>query len=281
MPFARRGPLFFGCTHSRLASTMSGSSAPLRVSLIGLGGVPSVQPGDDLVSLVLRSLRVSGETLQDGDVLVIAQKIVSKAEGRFRSLAAVIPSAEAIRLAAETGKDPRIVHLALEESESVVRHRYGVVVMAHRRGWVLANAGIDRSNLEQDGRDEQVLLLPEDPDRTCAALRASLARETGAVVGIIINDSLGRAWRLGTIGTALGVAGLSALHDLRGQPDLFGRPLETSQVGLADELAAAASAVMGQGAEGRPFVLIRGLPVPASAGRGADLIRPEEEDLFR
>lgn len=259
-----------------------GSGSPLRVTLTALAGVPLVRPGDDLAALILAALDANGEVLQDGDVVVIAQKIVSKAEDRYRSLASVVPSAAALDLAAATGKDPRLVHLILAESEAVLRHRFGVVVAAHRRGWVLANAGIDRSNLDPGGADgERVLLLPADPDRTCTEVRAVLRERTGATVAVLINDSLGRAWRLGTVGTALGAAGLPALHDLRGRPDLAGRRLEVSQVALADELAAAASAVMGQAAEGRPLVLIRGYPLPAGDGCAGDLVRPAAEDLFR
>lgn len=256
--------------------------APLRVTLTALGGVPRVAAGDDLADLVLGAATASGERLQDGDVLVLAQKIVSKAEGRTRDLATVAPTPEAATLAQETGKDPRLVQCILDEAEKVLRHRPGVIVAEHRRGWVLANAGIDRSNLDPDALGaDRVLLLPADPDRTCADLRRVVRERSGADVAVIINDSLGRAWRLGTVGAALGAAGLPALLDLRGQPDLFGRRLESTQVGLADELAAAASLVMGQAAEGRPIVLVRGLPRPPGDGAARDLLRPKAEDLFR
>ncbi len=215
---------------------------------------------------------------------MLAQKIVSKAEGRLVRLADVTPSDEAVRLAEETGKDPRLVELILRESTHVVRvrpGRPGVIVVEHRRGWVHANAGIDQSNVVAGEPGAHALLLPEDPDRSAATLRTTLRERTGRNVGVLINDSAGRAWRIGTCGIALGSAGITTLEDLRGEPDLFGRRLEVSVVGRADELAAAASLVMGQADEATPAVLVRGLAeedVPATA---ADLIRPAAEDLFR
>jgi coenzyme F420-0:L-glutamate ligase/coenzyme F420-1:gamma-L-glutamate ligase len=254
---------------------------PARLSLVALGGIPLVRPGDDLAALILSALEATGERLIDGDVLVLAQKIVSKAEGRIVDLATVTPSAEARRLADVVDKDPRLVELILAESTEVVRYRKGVLIVAHRCGAVLANAGIDRSNVGQTAGAERVLLLPADPDRSCAALRDSLRQRTGAEVGIVINDSLGRAWRNGTVGAALGAAGIAALLDLNGRPDLFDRPLQATQVGLADELAAAASLLMGQADEGRPVVLVRGLKGVAGDGSAGDLVRPREQDLFR
>ena len=213
-----------------------------KVELLAVPGLPMVKAGDDLASLI--GERLTGElALRPGDVLVLAQKIVSKAEGRLIDLATIAPSERAVALAKETGKDARVVELTLEESTEVLRHRTGVLIVAHKLGLVLANAGIDRSNV--DG-PEHVLLLPRDPDRSCAELRRAIAAATGVEPGVMIIDSIGRAWRNGTIGTAIGVAGLPGLLDLRNTPDLFGRPLETTEVGLADELAAAASLVMGQ-----------------------------------
>jgi coenzyme F420-0:L-glutamate ligase/coenzyme F420-1:gamma-L-glutamate ligase len=254
---------------------------PARLSLVALGGMPLVKPGDDLAALILSALQATGERLCDGDVLVVAQKIVSKAEGRIVDLATVTPSPEARRLAEAVDKDPRLVELVLSESTEIVRYRKGVLIAAHRCGAVLANAGIDRSNVDRAETDERVLLLPADPDASCAALRETLRRLTGARVGIVINDSLGRAWRNGTVGAALGSAGIAALLDLNGRPDLFDRPLQATQVGLADELAAAASLLMGQADEGRPVVLVRGLIGGAGEGTAADLVRPREQDLFR
>ena len=246
--------------------------------LAALPGIPMIAAGDDLAAIIIKALRDADLVLAAGDVLVLAQKIVSKAEGRQVDLATVTPSPRAVALAEETGKDARVVELILAESTEVLRHRPGALIVAHKLGLVLANAGIDRSNV--DGR-EHVLLLPRDPDRSCAELRRAVAAATGAEAGIMIIDSIGRAWRNGTIGTAIGVAGLPGLLDLRGTPDLFGRPLETTEVGLADELAAAASLVMGQAGEGTPVVLIRGLRYGRRDGTASELIRAREKDLFR
>jgi coenzyme F420-0:L-glutamate ligase/coenzyme F420-1:gamma-L-glutamate ligase len=242
--------------------------------------IPTVHAGDDLGALILAATELAGLQLQDGDVLVLAQKIVSKAENRRVRLADVPPSARAEALAAEAAKDPRLVELILRESAQVLRCRPGVIIVEHRLGFVMANAGIDASNVEPpDG--EFVLLLPENPDASAAALRQRLREATGADLGVIINDSFGRAWRLGTVGTAIGVAGLPGLADLRGQPDRAGRPLQTTEVGHADEIAAAASLLMGQAAEGRPVVHIRGLTYPRRDGAASELVRPPHLDLFR
>jgi len=265
-----------------------GPVAPLRLTVTALGGIGLVQPGDDLATIVTEALAASGEKLADGDVLVLAQKIVSKAENRYVVLDTVTPSPRAERLAAETDKDPRLVELILAEANEVVRHRKGVLVVAHRIGVVLANAGIDASNVDPlpparpgDPPRPRVLLLPKDPDASCRALADALARRTGARVGVVVNDSLGRAWRNGTVGAALGAAGLPALLNLNGQPDLFDRPLQATQIGLADEIAATASLVMGQANEGRPIVLLRGIPYGLGEGAARDLVRAKEQDLFR
>ncbi len=254
-----------------------------RLQLIALPGIPRVEPGDDLVSLLLESIERLDVELGAGDVLVVAQKIVSKAEGRYVSLATVEPSERARRLAEEVDKDPRLVELILSESDRVVRQRPGVLIVAHRLGLVLANAGIDRSNL-RDGEAEEVLLLPEDPDASAAALRAGLAMRTGIDVGVVINDSLGRPWRLGTTGVAIGVAGVASLVDLRGDRDLRGRELLVSQQAVADEVAAAASLLQGQADEGIPAVLVRGLEIRSTgvepSRTAAGLVRPLEDDLF-
>ncbi len=244
--------------------------------------MPLVQPGDDLAALIVAGLDRANIVLRSGDALVVAQKIVSKAEGRYATLAAVEPGAEAQDLAEKTGKDARLVELILRESVRVVRHRPNLLIVQHRHGYVLANAGIDASNVEPDAMaGERVLLLPEDPDRSCRDLRRRLRDVTGVAPTVIINDSLGRAWRHGTVGTALGAAGLPALLDLRGETDLFGRTLRVSQVGLADELASAAALVQGEAAEGTPVALIRGMAPEAADQQAADLIRSEDEDLFR
>ena len=254
------------------------ASAP-RLEIVALEGVPDISPGDELCGIVLDAYKASRLAPEAGDILVVAQKIVSKSEGRRIDLATVSPSPEAERLARKTEKDARVIELILSEAEEVMRARPGLIVVRHRLGYVLANAGIDASNVEAGGA-ESVLLLPENPDRSAATLRAAIARRTGIAVGIVIGDSLGRAWRLGTIGTALGVAGVTALADLRGTPDMFGRPLMVSEVGLADQIASAAALAMGEAGERRPIALVRGLAAASEDSRAADLIRPREFDLF-
>ena len=251
-----------------------------RAQLLALGGIPVVQPGDDLSAIIADALEREGVRLQAGDVLVVAQKIVSKAEDRFVALATVTPSARATEIARETGKDPRLVEVILSESKRVVRTRRDLIIVEHRLGIVLANAGVDQSNVGSDAA-HRVLLLPRDPDASARALRDTLATRYGCDIAAVVNDSVGRAWRRGTVGIALGAAGLPSLLDLRGQPDMFGRQLRSSIVGLADEIAATASLMMGQAAEGRPVVLIRGLSFPHEDGPAQSLIRPEQEDLFR
>jgi coenzyme F420-0:L-glutamate ligase/coenzyme F420-1:gamma-L-glutamate ligase len=234
-----------------------------------------------LASLIIDAAQRSKVELQDNDILVLAQKIVSKSEGRLVRLSEVCVSARAQALAIEVDKDPRVVELILQESSEVLRSRSGTIIVAHRLGFVMANAGIDASNVEFDGDEEAVLLLPFDPDWSAAQLRSALQKAANVDLGIIICDSFGRAWRLGTVGIAIGVAGLPALLDLRGIPDRTGRPLRITEVGVADELAAAASLMMGQANEGRPVVHIRGFPYARRDGNAAELIRPKQLDLFR
>ena len=242
--------------------------------VLALSGVPLVHDGDDLIKIILDALAASRESLQSGDVIAIAQKIVSKAEGRMARLDSVKPSPRALELAAVVDKDPRLIELILSESNEVLRARKEVIIVAHRLGFVMANAGIDLSNIEQGDTDSTALLLPIDPDATCAVLRRRLAEKTNADVGVIINDSHGRAWRNGA-------AGIAALLDLRAEPDLFGRPLRITQVGLADELASAASLMMGQAHEGCPIVLLRGVPYARREGAARELIRAKTQDMFR
>ena len=256
-------------------------SAP-SLTLTALPSIPHVHAGDDVATLLLDALGRAGLALRDGDVLAIAQKIVSKAEGRQVRLAEVTPSPRAEELAAVVGKDARLMELILRESTEVSRLRPGVIIVRHRLGFTSANAGIDRSNVQlASGEEEAVLLLPHDPDASAAALRAALLAATGAAVGVVITDSHGRPFRLGTVGVAIGVAGLPALWDRRGEADLYGYRLQHTDVGLADEIAAAAGLLMGQAAEGLPAVLIRGLRLPPAEGRATDLVRPPELDLYR
>ena len=250
-----------------------------QLALIGLRGLPIIQPGDDLAALISDAIGAEGLALREGDVLAVTSKIISKAEGRFEKLAAVIPGDEALRLAAVTGKDPRIVELVLRESVAVVRCAPNVLVVRHRLGFVSASAGIDQSNV--DGGEGTVLLLPLDPDESARRLREQLGERTSVQPAIVVSDSHGRPFRLGNVGVAIGAAGLPALRDLRGQPDLFGRPLKISMQGLADEIASAANLVSGEGEEGLPVVLLRGLRFAATDGRATDLLRPPEQDLFR
>lgn len=252
-----------------------------ELRLIALAGVPLVREGDELSEVILNAVAESGEKLAAGDVIVLAQKIVSKAQGRYVDLARVIPSARALELAQIVDKDPRLIELILAESSEVLRVRRDVIIVEHRLGFVMANAGIDLSNVDGNEADARALLLPLDPDGECERLRANLLERTGASVGLIINDSHGRAWRNGTVGVAIGASHVPALLDLRGRPDLFGRALRITQVGFADELAAAASLLMGQADEGVPVVLVRGAPYVGSAGKAAELIRAKGLDLFR
>jgi coenzyme F420-0:L-glutamate ligase/coenzyme F420-1:gamma-L-glutamate ligase len=251
------------------------------LDVIALEGFPLVRPGDDLVELIARALTRNDVTPRAGDVLVIAQKIVSKAEGRIVDLATVEPSAKALTLAAEVDKDPRLVELILSESVRVVRARRNVLIVEHRLGFIMANAGVDQSNVGPADGSSRALLLPENPDCSAETLRDGLAAATGIDLAVVINDSFGRAWRQGTAGVAIGVAGLPALIDLRGRPDLFGRTLEASVVGFADEVAAAASLLMGQADEATPVVLIRGLRWSAPESPAASILRSPNEDLFR
>jgi coenzyme F420-0:L-glutamate ligase/coenzyme F420-1:gamma-L-glutamate ligase len=256
-------------------------AAPAELTLRALDGVPMVKAGDDLTGIVLDAISASGLSLQPGDVVVLAQKIVSKAEGRLVELRGIEPSPEAVEIAARSDKDPRVVQLILDESDEILRVRPGAVIVGHRLGFVAANAGIDQSNIGNGDDDDRVLLLPLDPDGTCDRLRGELKARTGIDVAVVIIDSIGRAWRNGTVGTAIGVSGMPGLLDLRTKPDLFGRPLKTSELGFADELASAASLVMGQSSEGRPVVLARGVPYARREGSAHELIRPKEIDLFR
>lgn len=252
-----------------------------RVELIASRHIGLIREGDDLSPIIVQSFAKDGIVLRDGDIVVVAQKIVSKAQGRYAYLAEVTPSERARELASICEKDPRLVALILWESCEVLRCVRNVIVVENHHVIVLANAGIDRSKVRHTDRGERVLLLPKDRDTSAADIRKELVRLSGARIGVVINDSIGRAWRMGTIGTAIGVSGLSALQDKRGEPDLFGFRLRTTEVAGADEIAAAASIVMGQGDEGTPVVLMPGLkPMPGS-GCATGLVRPRAQDLFR
>lgn len=249
--------------------------------LTALTGLPIFEPGDDLALLIRHALARADLSLEPGDVLVVTSKAVARVEGRFEDVSRVTPSAQAVELGARTGKDPRLVELILRESTGVSRVTGQAIVVRHRLGFIAANAGIDMSNTRPRGHGDGgpwALLLPLDPDASAERLRAALAPQGG--VGVILSDSFGRPFRLGTVGVAVGLAGLPALWDQRGNPDLFGRTLEQTITALADQVAAAADLVAGQAAEGRPVVHVRGLRFPPGEHSARELVRPAKEDAY-
>lgn len=248
------------------------------ISFTALPGIGEIIAGDDLAGIACAAFSRIPLEVRDGDVLVVAQKIISKSEGRLVQLGTITPSARALELAAVTGKDPRVVELVLAESREILRAKPNVLIVRHRCGFVMANAGIDRSNVEGE---DVALLLPLDADASAAALRDALQARLGCRLGVIVSDSFGRAWRHGVVNVALGVAGLPALIDRRGEADRHGRILEVTQVAYADAIAAGAALAMGEGAEGTPMVLARGLSWTAPENNGQALIRPLEEDMFQ
>jgi coenzyme F420-0:L-glutamate ligase/coenzyme F420-1:gamma-L-glutamate ligase len=251
-----------------------------RLTLQALEGLPLIAPGDDLAMLLAGALRRMQITPAHGDVLVVAQKVVSKAEGRLVDLAAIEPSPRAVVLAQDVGKDARLVEVILRESTEVVRHKKDVLIMAHRLGFVMANAGVDQSNVGPDGCS-RVLLLPCAPDVSATRLKDRLDEEFGVDLGIVINDSFGRPWRNGVVGVALGAAGVASLWNLVGAPDLFGRAMRVTEVAVADQIASAASLLMGEADERLPAVHVRGIVWPAEPVPASALVRPREMDLFR
>jgi coenzyme F420-0:L-glutamate ligase / coenzyme F420-1:gamma-L-glutamate ligase len=259
------------------------NKANMTLTITALNGIPMIKPGDDLAGLILSAMNQSNLNFESGDIIVIAQKIISKAENQFVNLALVTPSIAALDLAEKSGKDPRLAELIIQESNEILRTRIGSVIVEHRLGFICANAGIDHSNVAGDGTssEEWVLLLPQDPDRSAAEIRRKLEAATNTQLGVMIIDSHGRAWRLGTVGVAIGISGLPALLDERGWKDLFGYTLQITVVGVADELAAGASLVMGQASEGTPAVHVRGFQFPLGEGSLKELLRPKDQDMFR
>jgi coenzyme F420-0:L-glutamate ligase / coenzyme F420-1:gamma-L-glutamate ligase len=255
------------------------------VEFLAIEGLPEVEPGADLAGLIGAALRARALTPRPRDVLIVAQKIVSKAEGRFVALDSIAPSDEARRLAKLTGKDPRIVEIILRESDEVVRAVPNVLIVRHRLGFVMANAGVDRSNVPTAGAGERAreraLLLPRDPHASALELRRRLVAHFAVPLAVIVSDSFGRPWRRGVLNVALGSAGLPALIDRRGERDRNGRVLEMTEVAFADAVAAAAALVMGEAAESTPVVLARGLEWSSPERDARALLRPKEEDLFR
>lgn len=269
-----------------MSSTPMTQPAPEGIRITPLRGIGAIGPGDDLAAIIVAALADNRLALIPGDTLVVAQKVVSKVEGCLIDLVDITPSPGALELAETTRKDPRLVELILAESSAIIRACPGVLIVRHRSGHVMANAGIDRSNLAPSDR-EQVLLLPRDADASAARLRAAIAGATGVETGLVVSDSFGRPWRMGVTNVAIGAAGIPALLDRRNEKDLYGRTLEVTQVATGDLLASAAGLAMGEGDEGCPVVLVQGLsarlwgPESASHSNAADLLRPAEEDLFR
>jgi coenzyme F420-0:L-glutamate ligase / coenzyme F420-1:gamma-L-glutamate ligase len=251
------------------------------LSIMTLGGIPQVQPGDDLAELLMEALAGGGTTLRPRDILVVTSKIVAKAEGRYVDLAALEPSERARELAQITRKDARLVEAILREAVEVIRAKPNVLIVATRHGLILANAGIDQSNLEVADHGRRALLLPAEPDASARRIKERLDAHFQADIGVIVSDSVGRPWRLGTVGIAIGAAGVPALWDRRGEKDLSGRALEVTEVAFADAVAAMAVLAMGEAAEGRPAAVVRGLDWTAKVRPAAALVRPKAEDLFR
>ena len=243
-------------------------------------GLGEIRPGDDLAELLAAGIDSAGLVLRSDDILVVTSKIVSKAEGRYADLRDVVPGAEALRLAAITRKEPRLVELALREASAVVRAAPHVLILRHRLGHVMANAGIDQSNLGPDSA-EKVLLLPVDPDGSAAALRRGIGKRLGVIPGVVISDSFGRPWRLGVVNVAIGASGLDVLVDKRGERDRDGRTMEVTQIAVGDMIATAAGMVCGEGAEGVPAALVRGYGLNSGDRQASALLRPIEQDLFR
>ncbi len=254
-----------------------------QLVLSALSEIPMIKPGDELGAIIMKTLRTENIELQDGDIIVIAQKIISKSEGRLRKLSEVEPSKIALEIAKKVDKDARFVQLVLKESSCVLRTRPGTLIVQHKLGFICANAGIDHSNvLGDDGDpDEWVLLLPENPDASALKLRTFFEKESHAHIGVLIIDSHGRAWRMGIVGISIGFSGLPGVVDMRGKDDLFNYKLRITQIAAADELAAAASLLMGQANEGTPVVHVRGFPYALRDSSFQELIRSEKDDLFR
>lgn len=244
---------------------------------------PMISNGDDLAQIITKLCKGHNISIENGDIFVIAQKVVSKAEGRLVNFSSIKPSEQALELEKITKKDPRFIELVLCQSKKVIRAKYNTLIVEHKKGFICANAGIDHSNLSDQGElaEDWVLLLPEDSDQSADQIRMSIENLVHKEIGILIIDSHGRPWRNGTVGVTIGVSGLPALVDLRGQEDLSGFKLKVTTVGVADELAAGASLLMGQAAEKTPVIHVRGFPYKKRKASLQELIRPEEEDLFR
>ena len=249
------------------------------LNIYAVKGIPLIDEKSHLAELIYTRISNSDLGFRDGDVLVVAQKIISKAEGRLVCLAEVEVSDEARELAKEVDKDPRLVELILRESQQLVRTAPGIIIVRHHLGIVCANAGIDQSNVDHS-QGECALLLPLDPDHSARQLRDTLMKLSGKRIGIIISDSINRPWRLGTVGIAIGSAGLTVLDDRRGQSDMFGRELKVTMSNNADSIASSAMLIMGETTEKVPVVLVRGLAAMEGTQQASDCVRSAEEDLF-
>lgn len=256
----------------------------MQVTFQTIDHLPLIEPGDNLVEIIISALANDGGSIKEGDILIIAQKIVSKSENRYLSLNTITPSKEARELANEVDKDPRYVQAVLDESVKVIRKKPGVLIVEHRLGFIHANAGIDQSNIHHPGDSERLLLLPENPDASARKIRDDIQSTLNVDVAIIINDSMGRAWRNGTLGLTIGLAGIAPIDNRVGEKDLFGRELTVTAAAIADELAAGASLLMGQTNEKTPVVIARGFPLPKESPPETGtpvLLRDKEQDLFR
>ncbi len=257
-------------------------NSPRQITYTAVDGIPIINAGDDLAAIIHSKTVDQGLNVEDGDIFVLAQKIVSKAEGRLVDLRNITPRIRAKLIAGQVEKDPRLIELILRESKQVLRRRKGLIIVEHRNGFVCANAGIDHSNsIGGSDCDNYVLLLPKNPDMSAEKIRIRLEELFSKRLGVLIIDSHGRAWRNGTVGTAIGISGLPGLVDLRGKSDLFGYKLRATQIGAADELAAGASLLMGQADESLPCILVRGFPYPLREAQLSELIRSKQKDLFR
>lgn len=259
---------------------MNSRSANNKLEVIALNNVPSIKEDDDIAKIILENSKEDNLGIQNNDIIVIAQKIISKSEGQLVDLETVVASEQAEEIAKETSKDARLVELIIQESNEIIRIQDGIIIVEHRLGHILANAGIDQSNIENG--DGHVLLLPENPSKSADQIRRTIESSLAVEVGVIITDSMGRAWRLGTTGHAIGSSGVKTIIDLRGKKkDLFGRELQTTVIGFADQIASSAALVMGESNEGKPIAIVRGIDMPSDSDSVNDLIRSKEEDLFR
>jgi|TARA_B100001750_G_scaffold97888_1_gene77490 coenzyme F420-0:L-glutamate ligase/coenzyme F420-1:gamma-L-glutamate ligase len=259
---------------------MNTRSANNKLEVIALNNVPSIKENDDIAKIIIDNSKEDNLEIQKNDIVVIAQKIISKSEGRLIDLQTVFASDQAKEIAKQASKDARLVELIIQESNEIIRIQNGVIIVEHNLGHILANAGIDQSNIENG--DGHVLLLPKNPSKSADQIRRDLELSLGVKVGVIITDSMGRAWRLGTTGHAIGSSGVKTIIDLRGKSkDLFGRELKTTVIGFADQIASAAALVTGESNEGKPVAIVRGIDMPSDSDNVNDLIRPKKEDLFR